>query len=91
MVNLEAEFSQYEPWIRLKIKEFRHKGYNQITTEDIWRYLERFCWKHKEPEHYYLGVKQVMGIEPNDYLDFASLEAKVKVSSLDEMDMNAFF
>lgn len=91
MANIKAEFSQYEPWIRLKIKDFNRLGYNQITSEDLWRYLKQFCWKHEEPAHYHAGVKQVMEINPNNYLDFASLEAQVKVPSLDEMDMNDFF
>lgn len=91
MGNFKVEFSQYEPWIRLKIKEFNRLGYNQITVEDLWRYLKQFCWKHEEPGHYYTGVKQVMEIKPNNYLDFASLEAQIKVPSLDEMDLNAFF
>ncbi|MFL2099183.1 post-transcriptional regulator [Desemzia sp. FAM 23991] len=91
MVALELSFSQYEPWINLKAKEFNRLGYSEINAEDIWNYLVKFCWKRKQPVHYYARVKQIMSIEPNHYLDFASLEAQVKVSSLDEMDLNAFF
>lgn len=91
MVALNLKFSQYEPWINLKVKDFHRLGYTEITAEDIWNYLVKFCWKRIQPEHYHACVKQIMSIEPNHYLDFASLEAQVKVSSLDEMDMNAFF
>lgn len=91
MVALDLSFSQYEPWINLKAKDFNRLGYTEITAEDIWNYLVKFSWKRNRPEHYHACVKQIMSIEPNHYLDFASLEAQVKVSSLDEMDLNAFF
>ena len=91
MNALNLSFSQYEPWINLKAKEFSRLGYSEIKAEDIWNYLVKFCWKRKQPGHYHACVKQIMSIEPNHYLDFASLEAQVKVASLDEMDLNAFF
>lgn len=91
MMDTESQFSQYEPWLNLKAKELDYLGYPEIKVEDLWNYLVKFCWKRKQPEHYHACVQQIMAIQPNHYLDFASLEAQVKVSSLEEMDLNAFF
>lgn len=84
-----VEYERYTPWLSLKIKEFHRLGYSQINEEDLWRYLTRFSWKRKTPEHYYQQISQICKLSPNDYLDFASLEAQIyKVDSLDLMEID---
>ncbi|SFH77285.1 post-transcriptional regulator [Pisciglobus halotolerans] len=92
MEELELYFDSLKPWIDLKVKEFHHLGYPQITTEDIWRYLKTFRWKKEIPVHYYQQINDILNLMPNHYLDFASLEAQVyQVRSLDEMNLNDLF
>lgn len=82
-------YERIEPWLSLKVKEFAKLGYPYISEEDLWNLLTRFRWKRTVPEHYYQQIKQIVTLTPNDYLDFASLEAQVyQVQSLDEMNLD---
>lgn len=82
-------FKKIEPWLNLKINEFSLLGYKQIGQEDLWRYLISFSWKKNVPSHYYQQIQYIMQLTPNDYLDFASVEALVSpIDSLEEMDID---
>ncbi|MEG0496729.1 MAG: post-transcriptional regulator [Carnobacterium sp.] len=82
-------FKKIEPWLNLKATEFHLLGYNQISQEDLWRYLILFSWKRTIPTHYYQQIQHIMRLTPNDYLDFASVEVLVSpISSLEDMDIN---
>lgn len=82
-------FKKIEPWLNLKINEFSLLGYGQIGQEDLWRYLISFSWKKNVPSHYYQQIQYIMQLTPNDYLDFASVEALVSpIDSLEEMNLD---
>lgn len=90
--DLTPLFEKMEPWVNLKIQEFHTMGYQQITQEDLWHYLVYFSWKKTIPERYYQQIQHVMTLTPNDYLDFASVEALISPAvSLDEMDIKSLF
>lgn len=72
-----ACYAKYEPWLKLKMQEFNQMGYHQINEEDLWKYVTNFCWKRIKPAHYYQQINDIMRITPNQYLDFAALEAQV--------------
>ncbi|MCA9765395.1 MAG: post-transcriptional regulator [Carnobacterium sp.] len=80
-------FEKIKPWLNLKTTEFHLLGYTQISQADLWRYLISFSWKKMIPIHYYQQIECIMQLTPNDYLNFASVEALVSPISLLE-DMN---
>lgn len=83
------DFFRYEVWLEIKKEEFSDNGYDQVTTEDLWNYCVKFLWKHHRPPRYHEEVKDIMTIEPNDYFNYASLEAQVyNVSSLEDMQLD---
>lgn len=83
------DFFRYEVWLQIKQKEFAKNGYEQVTIEDLWNYCVKFLWKNHRPERYHEEVRSIMAIEPNDYFNFASLEAQVyNVSSLEDMQLD---
>lgn len=87
-----AYYTKYKPWLSLKTQEFNQLGYHQISEEDLWNYVVNFCWKKKTPSHYYQQINDIMKITPNNYLDYAAVEAQVyKITSLDEMDFEDLF
>lgn len=86
------QFEKIEPWLNLKIKEFQLLGYQQISQADLWHYLISFCWKKSVPAHYYQQIQEIMSLTPNDYLDFASIEALISPAvSLEEMEIFDLF
>lgn len=92
MDEVDPLYKKMEPWLDLKLKEFHKLGYNQIYLEDLWRYVKTFCWKNEIPAHYYQQISYIMALTPNDYLDFASLEAQVYlITDLDEMNLDDLF
>lgn len=85
-------YAKLEPWFELKVNEFSKQGYDNIHTEDIFRYFTNFSWKHSVPKHYYQQIQDIMKVTANHYFDFVALEAQVyKVTSLDEMNFDDFF
>ncbi|MGX7419652.1 post-transcriptional regulator [Carnobacterium gallinarum] len=82
-------YERIEPWLALKVKEFAKLGYPYISEDDLWNFLISFRWKRATPDHYYQQIKQIVTLTPNDYLDFASLQAQIyQVESLEEMDLD---
>ncbi|MER2173524.1 MAG: post-transcriptional regulator [Carnobacterium sp.] len=87
-----AYYAKYEPWLKLKMQEFNQMGYHQINEEDLWNYVTSFCWKRIRPTHYYQQINDIMKITPNQYLDYAAVEAQVyKVTSLEDMNFDDLF
>lgn len=84
--------SKYEVWLNIIKDSFAKQGYEEVTTDDLWEYCINFLWKHQRPERYFEEVRDIMGIQPNDYFTYASLKAQVyNVSSLDDMDLDGLF
>lgn len=88
-IDMSHNEDLYDVWLNRKQTEFRRKGYNEITVEDLWDYCVNFLWKHEEPTRYYQKVNDILSITLNDYFNYASLKAQVyNVSSLDEMELD---
>lgn len=86
--RMNGEFRKYEKWLSFKSAEFARLGYTTITPEDLWEYFTDFKWKRERPVRYYLEIRDIMEVRPNDYFTYASLNAQVySATSLDEMNL----
>lgn len=87
--NWKDDYSRYETWLCLKSSQFSRLGYPSINEQDIWEYLTSFKWKHQKDLRYHQAVRQIMSMQPNDYFNYASLDAQVhSPASLGDIDLN---
>ena len=85
-------YPRYEKWLSLKSSQFAKLGYPSISEKDLWVYFRTFKWKHESSLRYYEAIKQIMDTEPNDYFNFASLDAQVhSPGSLGEINLDGLF
>ena len=84
-----SDYQKYEAWLKVKSREFARNGYDSIQPEDLWKYFDTFHWKKGRPARYHQQIKDIMTVQPNDYFNYASLDAQIYSNvSLDEMDLN---
>lgn len=76
-------------WLQLKQKEFIKLGYDQVTASDLLEYCTNLRWKNNQPKYYFELVNNIMKITPNDYFNYASLDAQVySVEPLSKMKID---
>ena len=86
---VDENYRSFDRWLQLKSEEFKRQGYESIQPKDLWAYLTAFRWKKNAPKRYYQQINDIMAIEPNDYFNYASLDAQIySTPSLDEMDLD---
>lgn len=82
----------YDRWLDLKVKEFKEQGYSNISSDDLYHYFRSYKWRQKEPKHYAEIVSDIMSLTPNDYFNYANLQATAfDVKTLDEMNLDDLF
>jgi hypothetical protein len=68
--------NEVRPALRSKQEEFLFLGYDNVSEEDIWGFLEKKKWrKAAEPLKLYEMVQHILSLKIGDYMHHASIEA----------------
>lgn len=82
-------FWLYRWWLKRQVKSFEKQGYDHVSSQDLWRYLKEFRWKHEMPSSFKARIQDIKQVKPNDYFTYESLNATIyNVPTLDEMDLD---
>ncbi|MBA4537165.1 post-transcriptional regulator [Bacillus aquiflavi] len=67
---------QVQPAINSKIEEFALFGYETMTDEELWMFLQEKKWrKPKKDKRLYEIVQDIMSISVVEYMNYAMVEA----------------
>lgn len=73
---VEAYREQLQIVLESKIEEFQMIGYDQVTIEDIWKYLKAKKWKRINADiRLYELVNDVLTVTANEYMTYLTVEA----------------
>lgn len=87
-----SDFEDLETWIRFKRLHFLSLGYTKVTMYDLFTYLKKTTWKKGIPKDYYLCVRDIMEVHPNDYFNYVALQATVyNVPDLKDINIEELF
>ena len=68
--------SEVRPALRSKQEEFLFLGYDNVSEEEIWEFLEKKKWrKAEEPLKLYEMVQHILSLKIGDYMHHVSIEA----------------
>jgi len=65
------------PVLTVKCEEFTLFGYDKVSEDELWNYLQKKKWK-KETSHdklLYQVVSDIMSIKIGEYMNYATVEA----------------
>ncbi|RWR15226.1 post-transcriptional regulator [Siminovitchia fortis] len=69
-------FHRLKPALMSKAEEFAVLGYEDISIEDLWRFLTEKTWrKPKEGVRVHELVSDVLSLKAGDFMNFATVEA----------------
>ncbi|MEG0731601.1 MAG: post-transcriptional regulator [Vagococcus sp.] len=66
------------PIIKECVVTFSKNGYQEISEEDIWRYILDYRWQKKCPETFQEMKKDLKKLSANDFFDYQQLKAMQK-------------
>ncbi|OIK17003.1 post-transcriptional regulator [Bacillus sp. MUM 116] len=68
--------SQVKPALTSKLTEFQILGYNSVTENGLWEFLQKKKWKKVKDEIYLHEIIQdILAVKVSDYMSFATIEA----------------
>ncbi|EMA6341787.1 post-transcriptional regulator [Bacillus cytotoxicus] len=85
---IEAYRGQLQVVLQSKIEEFQMIGYDQVTIEDIWKYLKLKKWKKVDSNvRLYELVNDILKLTANEYMTYLTVEAyQAPLSSFEEYE-----
>ncbi|MGG0382683.1 post-transcriptional regulator [Priestia filamentosa] len=65
-----------EPAMRSKMEEFRLFGYEEVTEEIVWQFLQQKKWKNRKIEELklYELVNDILGVKISEVMNFMTIE-----------------
>ncbi|AIE60864.1 post-transcriptional regulator [Bacillus methanolicus] len=89
-MNVGHEYDRFrtlvKPALESKLNEFRLLGYEKITEQELWDFLTKKKWKKvREEIHLYQIVQEILSVQVNEYMNFATVEA----FKLTDFDINS--
>lgn len=84
----DGYFHRLKPALLSKAEEFVILGYEDISIEDLWRFLTEKVWKKpKEGIRVHELVSDVLSLKAGDFMNFATVEAfRSQVDSLEDLE-----
>lgn len=67
--------SELEMPLECKKSEFRMMGYQQASTDDIWKCLEEKVWKGNPQKRLYEVVQDIFHLASNIYMSYLTVNA----------------
>lgn len=64
--------------IENQVRKLLDEGYQGITEQDMYEFLEKFYWKIEQPKTIQAMEISISKISANDYFDFQQLKAVTK-------------
>ena len=65
-----------EPAMRSKMEEFRLFGYEEVTEEIVWQFLQQKKWKNRKIEELklYELVNDILAVKISEVMNFMTME-----------------
>ncbi|MED3725452.1 post-transcriptional regulator [Priestia filamentosa] len=65
-----------EPAMRSKMEEFRLFGYEEVTEEIVWQFLQQKKWKNRKIEELklYELVNDILAVKISEVMNFMTIE-----------------
>ncbi|ALX48183.1 post-transcriptional regulator [Lentibacillus amyloliquefaciens] len=67
--------SEIEPALNSKAAELKLIGYNQATSEDVWKCLQEKVWKGEPSKRLYEIVQDIFHLSSNIYMSYLTINA----------------
>jgi len=73
------------PALESKSSEFRLQGYEEATSEDVWKCLTEKVWKGNPEKRLYEVVQDIFHLGSNVYMSYLTLNAYQKDDLMDSI------